>query len=42
MESFGFLVVMILSRVFFGEKITKKKVLGNALIFTGIAIFYLL
>ena len=41
MESFGFLMVMILSRVFFGEKITKKKILGNLLIFAGIAIFYL-
>ena len=41
MESFGFLMVMILSRIFFGEKITKKKVLGNLLIFAGVAIFYL-
>ena len=41
MESFGFLMVMILSRVFFGEKITNRKIIGNLLIFTGIAIFYL-
>ena len=41
MESFGFLMVMVLSRVFFGEKITKKKVLGNLLILAGIAVFNL-
>ena len=41
-ESIGFLLVMILSRVFFGEKITARKILGNLLIFAGIAIFYLL
>ena len=41
MESFGFLMVMILSRIFFGEKITRKKILGNLMIFAGIAIFYL-
>lgn len=39
-ESLGFAFVMILSRLFFGEKITGKKVLGNMLIFAGILIFY--
>lgn len=39
-ESLGFVLVMILSRVFFGEKITRKKLLGNALILVGILIFY--
>ena len=41
-ESIGFLYVMILSRIFFGEKITKKKVIGNAIIILGIVIFYFL
>lgn len=39
-ESLGFVLVMILSRMFLGEKITRKKVLGNALILAGIVIFY--
>lgn len=39
-ESLGFVLVMILSRLFFGEKITKKKLLGNSLILLGIIIFY--
>ena len=39
-ESLGFVFVMILSRIFFGEKNTDKKVLGNGLIFLGILIFY--
>ena len=42
MESFAFLMVMILSRIFFGEKITKRKVFGNVMILVGIAVFYLL
>lgn len=39
-ESLGFVLVMFLSRIFFGEKITRKKILGNALILIGILIFY--
>ena len=39
-ESLGFAFVMILSRIFFGEKITKRKVFGNILIFAGILVFY--
>ncbi len=39
-ESFGFVLVMFLSRFFFGEKITKKKLLGNSLILLGILVFY--
>ncbi len=42
MESVGFIFVVILSRLFFDEKITKKKIAGNAMILAGIAIFYLL
>ena len=33
-------LVMFLSRFFFGEKITKKKLLGNSLILLGIFVFY--
>lgn len=40
-ESLGFLLVMVLSRVFFSEKITVKKLLGNLIILAGIAVFYL-
>lgn len=40
-ESLGYLLIMILSRFFFGEKITKKKVLGNAIILLGIFVFYM-
>lgn len=40
-ESLGFVLVMFLSRIFFGEKITKKKLLGNSLILIGIFVFYL-
>lgn len=40
MESVGFFMVMLLSRAFFGEKITKRKVLGNVLILLGILVFY--
>lgn len=39
-EALGFSFVMILSRIFFSEKITKKKILGNVLILIGIIVFY--
>lgn len=39
-EALGFSFVMILSRIFFSEKLTKKKIAGNILIFLGIIIFY--
>ena len=39
-ESLGFVLVMLLSRFFFGEKITRKKLFGNALILLGIFVFY--
>lgn len=39
-ESLGYILVMFLSLIFFGEKITKKKLLGNILILLGIYIFY--
>ena len=40
-ESLGFVLVMIFSRVFFGEGITLRKIIGNALILVGMLIFYL-
>lgn len=40
-ESIGYLFVMILSNRLLGEKITKKKVLGNVLILVGIAVYYI-
>lgn len=39
-ESLGFVFVMILSRTFFREQLTKKKVIGNIFIFLGIFVFY--
>lgn len=40
-ESLGFILVMLLSSFFFGEKISKRKLLGNLLILVGIYIFYI-
>lgn len=40
-ESLGFVLVLILSRLFFGEKITKRKLLGIVLILGGMVVFYL-
>ena len=40
-ESVGYLLVMFLSAIFFKERITKKKIIGNAIILLGIFVFYL-
>lgn len=40
-EATGYIMVMILSYLFFHEKITKRKLLGMAIIFAGIAVYYL-
>lgn len=40
-ESIGYILILILSRLYFQEKITKRKVLGNAVILLGIIVFYL-
>ncbi len=40
-ESLGYLLIMFLSYIFFKEKITKKKVIGNALVLLGIFVFYM-
>ena len=41
LESLGFILVMVLGRIFFKEKITKNKVIGMAAIVLGIAVFYM-
>lgn len=41
LESFGYIMVMLLAFFFFGEKITKRKVLGTICILTGIIVFNL-
>ena len=40
-ESIGYLFVMVLSNILLKEKITKRKIVGNALILMGIFVFYI-
>lgn len=40
-ESLGFPLVMILGRLFYGEKLTRNKILGMGLIMTGVLIYYI-
>ncbi len=40
LESIGYIFMMILSRVFIKEPITKNKIVGNILILAGIIVFY--
>ena len=40
-ESLGYIFVMVLSNLILGEKITKKKIIGNLLILSGIIVYYL-
>ncbi|MDD3362859.1 MAG: EamA family transporter [Hespellia sp.] len=40
-ESLGYIFIMILSRIFLGEKMTKKKILGNVCILAGVFIYYI-
>ncbi len=40
-ESLSYILVMFLSWAFFKEKLTVRKIVGNALILIGIAVFYL-
>lgn len=40
-ESFGYIFIMILSRIFLKEQITKNKIIGNALILLGILVYYI-
>ena len=39
LEPIGYIIVMFLSRLFFREKITKRKLIGMALILIGIQVF---
>ena len=41
MEPLGYIFVMFLSRLFFREKITKRKILGMTILIAGILVFYL-
>ena len=41
MESLGFALVLLLSRLFFREKITKRKLLGVGCILAGMLVYYL-
>lgn len=41
MESFGYVFVLLLSRLFFGEKLTKRKLAGVGCILAGMLIYYL-
>lgn len=40
-ESLGYLLIMFLSRIFFHEKITPRKLIGNIIILAGVLVFYL-
>lgn len=39
-ESIGYFLVMLLGRLFFNERITKQKLIGNLIILFGIFVFY--
>ncbi len=41
MESLGFVLVLFLSRLFFRERITKRKLAGVACILAGMLVYYL-
>ena len=39
-EPIGYVIVMLLSRLFFDEKITLRKIIGMAVLLAGIFVFY--
>ena len=39
-EPIGYVIVMLLSRLFFDEKITLRKIIGIAVLLAGIFVFY--
>ena len=41
LETLGFVLVMLLSKVIFGEKITRRKLIGNIMIIVGIIVFHI-
>lgn len=40
-ESLGFPLVMILGRIFYGEKLTRNKLIGMGLIMLGVLVYYI-
>ena len=40
-ESLGYVLIMFLSMIFFGERLTWRKILGNSLVVLGIIVFYI-
>lgn len=38
-ETIGYIYILLLSRIFLKEKITKKMIIGNAIIIIGIVVF---
>ncbi len=40
-ESLGYVLVLFFGRIFFGEKITARKLIGTACILAGMTVFYL-
>ena len=40
-ESLGYIFILFLGKIFLQEKINKKKIIGNALILSGIIVFYI-
>ena len=42
MEPIGYIIVMFMSRIFFKEKFTPRKLIGMVLILGGITVFYAL
>ena len=40
-ESLGFIIVLVLSKLLFNEEITFMKIIGNIIIILGIIVFYI-
>ncbi len=40
-ESLGFPLVMVLGRIFYGERLTRNKLIGMGLIMLGIVVYYI-
>ena len=40
-DSFGYILVLVLSYLFFKEKLTKNKIIGSSIILIGIIIFFI-
>ena len=41
LESLTYIYILVLSKIFFGERLTKQKILGNLMIVAGVIIFSL-